>query len=288
MIRSMKMNALFLVVAIVLVLSGCAREEKTSPVILKVGSETLTLEELRHMLPAAARDKITRDDIQDMLTRWINAHLLYEQAKAAGFGNDPEIESRVQEYRVNLIGSAYIDSVLNFDTTFPDSVYESYYEQNSDDFTLTANEYYLKQMLFKRKKEADSTYNLILRGRPFDSLAVYFATKQEPGFEWDIGFVTEDMVIEPIAKRVRRMRVGQVRRPFKTSYGYHIFKLEEVARKGTVKPLSRVRDEIHARLLHKARQERYRRHISRLKSTIPIERNYRVIDRVPLDSLFSN
>ncbi len=285
---SRKTNPMIVALILALLWLGCAKEEKKSPVVLKVGSETLTLDELRHLLPVEAKDKITRDDIQDFLTRWINAHLLYEEGKAAGFGNNEEIERRVQEYRVNLIGSAYIDSVLNFDIVFPDSLYRNYYEQNSDDFILRDDEYHLKHMLFSNKKTADSTYTLIVsRGRNFDSLAVHFAAQQPEGFEWDLGFVTKDMLIEPIARRLPRLRVGRIRRPFKSSYGYHLLKLEATAKKGTLKPLDRVRDEIHARLLHKARQERYRRHLSRLKSKIPIERNYRIIDQFPLDSLFT-
>ena len=85
---------------------GCGKEKQQSPIVVKVGDEKLTLDELAMSIPEELRDDITHDEIQEYISRWINSHILYQVGMKIGLGNDPVIRKRVHDIEVAIVGNA--------------------------------------------------------------------------------------------------------------------------------------------------------------------------------------
>ncbi|KAA3619817.1 MAG: hypothetical protein DWQ05_03590 [Calditrichaeota bacterium] len=288
----MRIGALKTLIIISLLLSffqSCAEEKAKSPIIVRIGTETLTVDDLRMTLPADAREKMTRDDIREHVRSWMNNQILYQEGIRKGFGKDIRIQKRVDHYRTRLIGSAYIDMHLSQNIALADTAIQTYYDENFEDFTRQNDEVYLHHILMPTKKEADSVYNLIRwRKQPFDTMAQKIASIQgRDDSEWNLGYIPRGVLLDKLYNAVVNRRVGLLTRAIETDFGFHLLQVRDKKRKGTVRELDEVRDEIIARLQHISRNERYRQHLSLLKNGATIETNFQLIDSMPLDSLVS-
>ncbi|RMD99832.1 MAG: hypothetical protein D6814_04840 [Calditrichaeota bacterium] len=273
--------------AILLIFSSCTKQENQSPIIVRVGNETLTLSDLSRTIPRELQDKITREEIQEYISRWINAHILYQEGLKLGLGEKPEIKQRIHDFEIEIIGNAYLETALEAKPLVTDSAVFAYYEKNKDDFIRESTEYHLQHILLKTKKTADSVRAVLRKGVPFDSLARHFQYNQPKGISWDLGYVSEADLIPEIAKKIRAYRVGSFTRPIKTDFGYHIFKILDKKEKGTVKTLDSVRQDIVARIEQEIREEKYRQLLGQIKSTAKIETNFQLLNRISIDSLFA-
>ncbi len=282
-------NSFWIVLFMVsLALVACEKREKPrSPIVVKVGDEALTLEDLKYTIPEELHDKITREELQEYVSRWINAHILYQEGMKLGLGDKIDIKRRIHEFEVGIIGNAYLETVLEARPLVTDSAIVAYYEKNKDNFVRNSLEYHLWHILVKTRKAADSVRTLLRQGQPFDSLAMQLSRNQPEGPPWDLGYVSEDELIPEIANRIKVYRVGAYTRPIKTDFGYHIFKIVDKKDKGTVKPLDDVREAIIARIEQDLREEKYRQILGELKSKAHIETNFQLLNRISLDSLFA-
>ena len=85
--KRMKMKPTVIMTGMLLAIFGlnaCQKTEKPrSPIVVKVGNEALTLDDLKHTIPEELHDKITREELQEYVSRWINAHILYQEGQRA-------------------------------------------------------------------------------------------------------------------------------------------------------------------------------------------------------------
>ncbi|RMF63112.1 MAG: hypothetical protein D6743_11240, partial [Calditrichaeota bacterium] len=280
--RPPKSNLSLLAALILLVGAAlsCEKPKPSSPIIVKVGEEALTLEDLKHTVPEELQNKVTREELQEFISRWINAHILYEEGRKLGLLQKPEIQQKIHEFEVGIVGNAYLETVLETNPLVTDSAVAAYYEKNRDDFVRNSLEYHLQHILVHEKKTADSIRTVLLRGVPFDSLARKFAHNLPEGMSWDLGYVSEDDLIPEISSRLKAYRVGRVTRPIKTDFGYHIFKIVDKKDRGTLKPLEEVREAIVARIEQDLREEKYRQVLNELKTRAHIETNFQLLNKI--------
>ncbi len=104
--------------------------------------------------------------------------------------------------------------------------------------------------------KAEEVLERVRRGEPFKQLAIRFS--QDPGSAakgGDLGWFQRGVMLRPFEDAAFSLSVGEVSKVVKTSFGYHIIKLEEKREAGLV-PLKKVAASIKARLKgEKAREE---------------------------------
>lgn len=83
--------------------------------------------------------------------------------------------------------------------------------------------------LAQARLQADSVYAMALAGEDFEQLARRFS--EDPGTRergGDLGFFREGDMVRDFSRAAFSMRPGQISPPIRTSFGYHIIKLERV------------------------------------------------------------
>lgn len=83
--------------------------------------------------------------------------------------------------------------------------------------------------LSRARLKADSVYALALGGEDFEQLARRFS--EDPGTRergGDLGYFREGDMVTEFSRATFAMRPGQISPPIRTSFGYHIIKLERV------------------------------------------------------------
>lgn len=267
-------------------LFSCSREETPpNPAIVIIGNESFRLDDLRNTIPEELYDTVTKADLEEYVNRWIDSHILYQKGLQLGLENNPNIKRRIRELEIRLIGSAYLDSTLETRVTVPRQEIEKYYEENNDIFVRDKEAIHLKHILLKDKKTTDDVYRSLRNKRAeFDSLMLQH-NPDLPDNERDLGYVTEDEVVDVIWNKVKNYRIGAVTQPVQTDFGYHIFMIVDKKAEGSIKELADVEKEIEARLMQDKIEEKYNSLLTQLKSNIKIETYFDLLNRLPMDSI---
>jgi peptidyl-prolyl cis-trans isomerase SurA len=120
--------------------------------------------------------------------------------------------------------------------------------------------------------ELNRIRDMALAGQPFDSLALKYS--DDDNVVKDKGllgtFQPDQLVIPEFKTVVQNLQQGEISKPFKTEYGYHIVKLEkkESARGVT---LEKDWQKIHDMANNYKLEKEYRKWIAELKEQVPIE-----------------
>ncbi|MBN2571944.1 MAG: peptidylprolyl isomerase [Ignavibacteriales bacterium] len=78
------------------------------------------------------------------------------------------------------------------------------------------------------KKEADDIYNQLINGADFETLAKEKSADSYSGSKGgDLGWFGKGMMIEEFWQACLSAKVGEIQKPIKTMYGYHIIKVTE-------------------------------------------------------------
>lgn len=109
------------------------------------------------------------------------------------------------------------------------------------------------------KKKADEVYALVTaEGADFEAIAREHSTGPSAQKGGDIGIFTPDRMAEEFSEAAFKMDPGEISKPVKTKFGYHIIKVTGRWPEGEL-PLDALRDQIEERLeqrkLHQGRRE---------------------------------
>lgn len=120
---------------------------------------------------------------------------------------------------------------------------KKYYEDNEEQFeTVKAS-----HILVVDEKTAEDIYNRLMKGEDFATLAKEYsvdtATKDQGG---DLGEFARGVMVPEFEQVAFSLKKGQISKPVKTDYGYHIIKSEGA----TLKSFDEVKGDIEAYLLN--------------------------------------
>ncbi len=168
------------------------------------------------------------------------------------------------------------------DVKVQDKDIEDYYEYNKLSFK-EARQVKARHILFKVKDKAGeeeekairdkakSVLELARQGKDFSELAREYSediTKAKGG---DLGYFKEGTMTKPFEEAAFALEVGKVSDPVRSSFGYHIIKVEDKKEERT-RPLEEVREEVRKILLKTASTE------------LANEKGLGVVDQMPYDA----
>jgi foldase protein PrsA len=197
----------------------------------------------------------------------------YEKAlKEQGF--TPE-EYRAKALEVSALSKKIFDEVTK-DTTVTDEEILEYYTQNQSQYgtpesrdvrhILVAEKDADGKVDFEASKEkADSIYEQLAGGADFAALAKQFSA--DPGSK-DAGgklTVSRGQTVPEFDKVSFELDKGELSKPVKTEYGYHVIEAVSDVRKATTTPIDKVRASIRTQLLQAKRNEEMKAWVEDLK-----------------------
>lgn len=131
---------------------------------------------------------------------------------------------------------------------------KDYYDQHIDKFS-TPEQRQARHILFKagsdasekevqaQLKKAEDVLKLAKSGKDFAKLAEEYSEGPSAKSGGELGYFQQGQMVKPFDKAVFSMKPGEISDIVRTSFGYHIIKLEAI-KPAVVKPLAEVRDEI--------------------------------------------
>ncbi|WP_296525851.1 peptidylprolyl isomerase [Rhodoplanes sp.] len=252
----------------------------TDPVVAKVnGVEirqsdlAIAEEDVGQNVPAGTPDA-KRDWLVNYLTDMM---LLAKAAETQKITDAPDFKKRLAYLRSKALMETLLRDSGKAGAT-PDAMQHVYQEAVKQ--MAEEQEVHARHILFRvadasdqnaskaAEAKARSTLDRIKKGEDFVKLATDL-TEDPPGKAdgGDLGFFTKDQMVPEFSDAAFKLDKGQVSEPIKTSFGWHLIKVED-KRKREAPPFEQVKDQIETFVTRKAQIEL----LNKLRAEAKIER----------------
>jgi peptidyl-prolyl cis-trans isomerase C len=227
--------------------------------ILKVGSEEVKDSEVQDvwkgLFPGGASPDFSSFDEnirQNVLRGIVSERLIYSEAVKEGFDKSAEVKKRLAALEKQLVMQTYMENKAKSLVT-EDQLKKLYAEKVAT--TKNQEEVHARHILVASEDEAKKIRDEIKKGGDFDKIAKEKSTDKASGAQGgDLGWFTKDRMVPEFAEAAFKLKKGDISDPIKTSFGWHIIKVED-RRKVEVPKYEEMKDELMAEAQGKAMQE---------------------------------
>ena len=171
-------------------------------------------------------------------------------------------DEKFNSFVENMVKTEKVKEAMIKDITVSDEEVEQYYNDNIDEYTVKAGAN-AKHILFETEEEAQDAKNKIDSGETtFEDLYSQYTSNASSGtkpLSEDLGYVENDQegYDTDFLAGFKTLKEGEVSAPVKSSFGYHIIKVEGVQTEEKVTSLDDVKDTIKSTLLSEKQEETY-------------------------------
>ncbi len=190
-------------------------------------------------------------------------HLLAQQAIKDGMTNSPEYKRRVRFYQYKALRDAYFHDKIAPKVT-DEEILKVYKKETAK--IKPVERVRARHILVSTKAEAEKVLKELKAGAKFEDLAKKYSKDGSKEFGGDLGYFTYEEMVPEFSKAVFALKKGEVSKPVKTDYGWHIIKLEDRKKVGA-RPLAEIKPSIRALLLRQAVQKE----LAKISKTAKIE-----------------
>jgi parvulin-like peptidyl-prolyl isomerase len=182
-------------------------------------------------------------------------------------------EEQVRDDLRRQVLSEKIFEEVTKDVKVTDAEIEKYYEEHKADFETPATRQ-VRHILVKSKTKANDLYTQLRGGASFAKLAKEFS--QDPASKDQGGKFTaqQGQTVAPFDKTVFELDTGELSRPVKTQFGWHIIEALSAVKAKTMRLLSEVEKDIENQLLEQKRQDSLNTWVDALKKRFEGEISY--------------
>ncbi len=245
-----------------------AKVVKNEPVA-KIGSNVITVgdveKELSKIPPQFASyfnsPKRKRQYVQNLVDR----EVFSKEAEEKGYLNKPEIKKRIEDFKKRLLWAEYIRDISrqDFSKNITDEDLKKFYNEHIKDYT-EPEKVHAKHILVKTKEEAEKVLQELKKGTSWDEVCKkYSIDKSNASKGGDLGTFSRGRMVKPFEDVVFSMKVGEISKPVKTKYGYHIIKLISKT-PSKVKPFEMVKNVVKNRYINEMRKNMIEKERNRL------------------------
>ena len=178
-------------------------------------------------------------------------HLLAQAAVKAGTADTDEYKKRLAFYQAKALRDAYFTSVIRPKVT-DDMVKEAYDKEASK--VKTAERVRARHILVASEDEAGQVLARLKKGEKFEDVAKAVSLDGSKDYGGDLGYFTAEEMVPEFSKAAFALKPGEISKPIKTNYGWHVIKLED-RKAGGAQPFEQVQGGIRAILLRQEVQK---------------------------------
>ena len=220
--------ALSLLVSTFSISSPVIASEDSDKIIADVDGNPITLAELKlaiSSLPADYQDMAKTSLSQMMLQQLIDLKILSAKADEENITSKKSYKNELsflidQLKREHYLRNLYAKNVKE-DTIL--ARYKQLVSQLDSDKEIRA-----RHILLKTKEEAESILVELSEGADFSQLASQKSIGPSASNGGDLGFFTRESMVPDFSQVAFALTPGEVSKPVKTKFGWHVIKLEEI------------------------------------------------------------
>lgn len=279
-----KNKKFFLVVAAVFLLLFIASCDKAKPLkgneLVRINDRVITLEEFEQEMeklpPSLKTLMIDEKGRKKFLEDFLNVELLLLEGKKKGLEKDKEVLAKVEMFKRGLIIDTLMGELYKGKDEVSDEEMETYYRENKKQFFL-GERVRVRHIVVKTMPEAQEIKRRLDRGEDFITLVRKYSISPSREEDGDVGYIERGKVgkeFEQAAFALKRQ--GELSNIVKTTFGYHIIRLEGRKRPQQL-TFSETKEEIRKFLREKKRKEILDAHLQELRKEAQISINEKLL-----------
>jgi peptidyl-prolyl cis-trans isomerase C len=253
--------------------------EGTDVVVARAGESVLTLPQLEAMIPPEYADSYGFEEERELVERWVETELIYQEALRRGLDRAPDIVSKVAEFRRLLLENELIEQELSSKIEITDADIEAYYHENRDLFTRERDQIRLSQIVVDSLVLAAALRERLGRQPDlFGELADQYS-RDGSSNAGDVGYYPIDALVEPLSQAAAVLEVGAISPVVSVpGIGYFIIMVTDRKPAGAVRDLDDVADEIKEMILVSREETERERWVDELVEKSDMEVNWQLLE----------
>jgi peptidyl-prolyl cis-trans isomerase C len=284
-------KAIFLVLVGIFALalfSSCGTREE-GKVVARVGDREISTEDLENEWKQASRIKIRGiSELQrkkELVDKLVGDQVVIMEAYKEGLDNEVEGDSGFVGQKERLILNVLYQREIVDKSQPTESEMRKEYDRMKVEVRAS-------HILVETEEEADQIYQEVKAGADFSELAkeksIDPTAKDNGG---DLGFFTWGKMVGEFQEAAFALKEGEISKPIKTTYGWHVIKLVERKEKEQP-PYEESKRLIESKLVQTKREERVKEYFAELRKKVGFKINQEAYDlllskkeEVPPDTL---
>jgi len=242
----------FFSAALILIGIGCFSSDKgpntSERIYATVDGTQLTESELQSLVPAGFYSNLTPELKKSLIQDWVSEQVLFLEARKRGIDNEPDIARILLNSKRDLLVNELLERELANLGQPIESLLREYYNNHTEDFILSDDQYLARYAFFDTMNDARDFYNEVKRGTSFSELAM--TTSKDPSAldGGNLGVINEGSVEpnmwEAVVSTYTKLGAGKISNPFSVIDGFGIVIIDEKYDRGTIKTFNLVREQV--------------------------------------------
>lgn len=235
---------MIIIVFLLITLFSCSSSKTPEEeVFARVGDKVLTK---KSIIDKTGGGLVNSNSVLHFTNKWVKKTLLYEAALNANLDKDRFLIEKKEDFYKDLLVSSFLELEAKKKINISKKDVSDYYRTHKKSFTRNEDEIRLKHFVLPTKNEAIKLKKL-LKSNKKGSLLEEYIYKYKP----ETKTVKKNLVGDNLIGFVFNHVVGDIVGPKKIEASYHVFEVLRKNKKGTIRGLEIVYDEIQQRLFKK-------------------------------------
>jgi peptidyl-prolyl cis-trans isomerase C len=275
------MKVIYLVLGLMLiVILACAKKEETK-VVARIGDKIITLEEFEKEVeslpdfykPLLLEPKAKREFLEKLIDR----EILLLEARKAGVYEREDVRRKIEECEKGVILDAFLSQILREKDEVTEEEAKRYYDEHKEEFFMNES-IRVRHIVVRTLEEAKEIKKRLEHGEDFVELAKRYSISPSGKWGGDLGYIQRGQVGKEFEKAAFSLkRPGEISDIVKTTFGYHIIRLED---RKPPRQLSfeEVRDKIIQKLKEQKKQKALEDYLKKVKKQYKIVINEKLLE----------
>jgi parvulin-like peptidyl-prolyl isomerase len=296
----------YCLIALLFFLTGCGDlferpEEKT---VITVGKREISIGELnqdikRFTAEMGITDQGVEQIIRPLVNRIVDHYLILEYGRERGIIiSEEDLEAEVrkmerdyseqdlrkillhgyidyEEWKVDLREHLLVKKIVaKASESIPPVSHQEiklYFNSHPDEFRHPIMVKF-RQIVIGDKVEAEKIWRRLKQGEDMEQLAIKYSIAPEADNGGEVGWIAEEHLETSMSKVIFSLPIGKISPVVKTIHGFHIFKVLS-KRPAGIQSLPEAITVIESKLFYQKEAQFYKKWLSELKDTFPVEIN---------------
>jgi peptidyl-prolyl cis-trans isomerase C len=278
----MKRLPLLAILMIFALLFSCGKrgEQKSSAFVAKVGSVTITQDDVNRELKGLP-DQIQKmfagaEGAERFVDELVKKEMLFQEAKKKGFESNTDYQKKLEDFKKLTLISLLLEKEIEDKAKVNDQDVKEYYDKHKADL-MSNNQVRASHILVKSEDEAKKILEQLKKGGDFAKMAkaksVDSGSAQNGG---DLGFFSKGQMVPEFDKAAFSLKEGELSGPVKTQFGYHIIKVTG-KKEGKTVEFDKVKDLLTQKVTAEKQKAAFDTYMEGLKKSYTVEKNKEAI-----------
>lgn len=211
------------------------------------------------------------EGIKVLADEMVNQEILLIDAYNTGIDKDEEFQREFKLVEENMLKNYAMHKIFE-EVDASDDELRKYYENNKEVISPKAS-YTASHILLDDEKKAIEVLEEIENGLDFKEAARKYSKDPSAANGGSLGTFPKGVMVKEFQDGLEQLEVGEISKPVKSQFGYHIIKLDNIVDEET-KEFEEVKDQVYQMYIMVKRQEKYLEKLNQVSKDIEVKKYY--------------